>query len=138
MSGAILAVTTRTGVSTERATATVGGVVAVLGVAGFTYGLFRADVSVIAGVALLIGAAVALLWVVPVAVGTVAVTVATNADDPLRYAVAGWPVATVAPVAYLWAFSPTDPSTPALLGSPTVGTAVVAVAVRVAYTQFTA
>lgn len=119
--------------STRTVTTYVAGGVGVLGVAGFVYTMLGASLGTAASVALILGVAAVALWVLPVAVGTGILSALTDANDPLKYAVFGWPVATVAPVAYLRLFTP-PPSSPLLLvglfGVPLFGPAVVGYVAR--------
>ncbi len=126
-----LAVSSVTGYRTREVTAGVTGVLGVFGVVGLGYGILTTSLETALTVGGFALAGVALLWGLPVAVGTGVLSRLTDTDSPLRYAVAGWPVATVAPLAYIRLFDPpsSDLLGVAVLAIPVVGTVVVGYAV---------
>lgn len=128
LAGVTLLVSTLTDYTTREVTTGLGGLFAAVGVGGFAYHVLVLPTSLgtALGVAVILLAGTGLLWVLPLAVGTGMVSL-SDTDTPLRYAVAGWPVAAFAPVAFLRAFTPSSSLllSVALFAVPILGTGVV-------------
>jgi len=124
--------------STRRTVAGLGAVLVAGAVVLFAYSVVQTSLDTALGAWGIVLAGVAVLWVLPVAVTTGVLSLATDAAEPLRYAVAGWPVGTVLPLAYLRVIQPpsTTPTvTVVLFGGPVLGAVVVGYAARVGYVR---
>lgn len=124
--------------STRRTTRGLGAILVTGAVVLFAYSVVQTSLDTALSAWALVVVAVAVLWLVPVAVATGVLSLVTDAAEPLRYAVAGWPVGTILSLAYLRVVQPpsTTPTvTVVLFGVPVLGAVAVGYAVRLGYVR---